>query len=78
VHEGGYAIEDDSAGGLRFRNRHGVLCPSIPRSPPGSAGELIALNERRGLTIGKATNRNGDGEVLDLELAVAAVAQAVG
>ena len=26
VHEGGYRIEDDPAGGLRFRNRHGVLC----------------------------------------------------
>jgi hypothetical protein len=73
VHEGGYTIEGDPAGGLRFRNRYGVLCPSVPRSPPGSAGELIALNHRRGLTIGPTTNRNGYGDSLDLELAVAAV-----
>lgn len=72
VHEGGYAVEDDPAGGLRFRNRHGVLCPSIPRSPPGSCDELVALNQRRGLTIGPTTNRNGHGDELDLELAVAA------
>jgi hypothetical protein len=78
VHEGGYAIEDDPAGGLRFRNRHGVLCPGVPRSPPGSAAELIAQNERRGRTIGAQTNRHGYGDALDLRLAVCAVERAVG
>jgi hypothetical protein len=78
VHEGGYTIEDDGAGGLRFRNRHGVLCPSVPRSPPGDVDELVAQNTRLGLTIGPGTNRNGDGDPLDLELAVAAVGQALG
>jgi hypothetical protein len=77
VHEGGYAIEGDPAGGLRFRNRHGVLCPGVSRSPPGSADELIARNHQRGLTIGAMTNRNGHGDPLDLELAVSAVLRAV-
>ena len=78
VHEGGYTIEDDPAGGLRFRNRHGILCPSVPRSPPGNADELIAQNHDRELTIGVTTNRNGYGDALDLELAVAAILQTVG
>jgi hypothetical protein len=76
VHEGGYAVEDDPSGGLRFRNRHGVLCPGVPRSPPGGAGDLVAENVRSGLSIGVTTNRNGYGDPLDLELALAAVQQA--
>jgi hypothetical protein len=78
VHEGGYAIEDGPEGGLRFRNRYGVLCPGVSRPPPGSAEELVAANARRGLVIDSRTNRNGDGDPLDLELAVAAVAHALG
>jgi hypothetical protein len=75
VHEGGYRIEDDPAGGLRFRNRHGVLCSSVPpRPPPGDADELRAENRRLGLTIGPRTNRNGCGGRLDLRLAVSAIA----
>jgi len=74
VHEGGYTIEDADSGELRFRNRHGVVSESVPRSPPrGSADELLALNRLAGLVIGPATNRNGLGDHLDLELAVAAV-----
>jgi hypothetical protein len=73
VHEGGYTIEDDPSGELRFRNRYGVLCPSVPRPPPGSADELVAENGRLGLAIGPETNRNGYGDPLDLELAVAAL-----
>ena len=76
VHEGGYAIEDDPGGGLRFRNRHGVLCPGTSRPPPGSVGELIAQNARSGLAIHPRTNRNGCGDPLDFELAVSAVAAA--
>jgi hypothetical protein len=78
VHEGGYTIEDDPAGGLRFRNRYGVLCPNAPpRPPPGSAEELVEQNARLGLDIDAKTNRNGYGDPLDLELAVAAVEQAL-
>jgi hypothetical protein len=79
VHEGGYTIEDDSAGGLRFRNRYGVVCStSPPRPPPGSAEELVSGNLARGLTPGPRTNRYGEGDRFDLALAVDAVGLAVG
>lgn len=69
VHEGGYAIEDDPAGALRFRNRHGVLCPSVPpRSPPGSVDVLRADHARLGLAIDATTTRTGDGDPLELHL----------
>ena len=70
-------MEGDPDRGPRFRNRHGVLVPTVPRSPPGSAHELVAGNDRRGLHIGAETNRNGSGDALDLELAVAAVGHAL-
>jgi hypothetical protein len=79
VHEGGYEIEDDGTGGLRFRNRHGVLCPTVPpRPPPGSVGQLVALSTRFGVTIDESTNHGGHGDVFDLELAVGVVGHAVG
>jgi hypothetical protein len=64
VHEGGYAVEDDPEGGLRFRNRYGVLCPGLSRPPPGSADELVARNRWDGLEIDPRTNRNGYGDPL--------------
>jgi hypothetical protein len=74
VHEGGYTVEDDPAGGLRFRNRYGILAPaSPPRPPPGSAEALIAENRRSGLAIGPHTLLHGGGDPLDLELAVSAI-----
>jgi hypothetical protein len=78
VHEGGYTIENGPSRELRFRNRYGVFCPSAPRSPPGSVDELIMQNSRQGLTIDAQTNRNGYGQGLELELAVAAVEDAFG
>jgi len=74
VHEGGYTVEDDPAGGLRFRNRHGVLTANQPpRPPPGSLDELLAENERLGLEIGPQTNRNGGSYEFDLGAAVSAI-----
>ena len=73
VHEGGYTIEDDREGGIRFRNRYGVLCPGVSRPPPGEAAELVAGNKRRGLSVDPLTNRNGGGDPLDLDLAVSAL-----
>ena len=81
VHEGGYTIEADPTSGLRFRNRHGMVCPNAPpRPPPGSANELRAENERRELEIGPDTNRNGGNswERFELGYAVAAVSGAFG
>jgi uncharacterized protein DUF222/HNH endonuclease len=74
VHEGGYTIEDDGAGGLRFRNRYGVLCSTAPpRPPPGWAGALLAEHDRLGLEIGPDTNRNGGYYPFDLGAAVSAI-----
>jgi hypothetical protein len=79
VHEGGYTIEDDSPGGLRFRNRYGVLTPSAPpRPPPGSLEELLAENDRAGLVIGPRTNQNGGSSRFDLGAAVSVVSSAFG
>ena len=79
VHEGGYRIENGgNAGELRFRNRHGLLCPTVSRPPPGSPEQLIVDNTGAGLTITEDTNRNGDGERMDLLLAVEAFAEIVG
>lgn len=74
VHEGGFTIEDGANGGLRFRNRHGlVTMNSPPRPPPGSTADLIAENHRLGLTIDADTNRNGGSSRFDLGAAVAAI-----
>jgi hypothetical protein len=79
VHEGGYTIEHDRAGGLRFRNRHGLLCTTRPpRPPPGSLDQLLDDHHRLGLEIGPRTNRNGHGDPLELTLVVDAIASAVG
>ncbi len=79
VHEGGYTIEDDPAGGLRFRNRFGVLTPNMPpRPPPGSLEELLAENHRSGLAIGPRTNRHGGDSPFDLGAAVSVVSSAFG
>jgi hypothetical protein len=40
--------------------------------------EVLADHHRLGLRIGPRTNRNGDGDPLDLELAVLAISRAVG
>ena len=77
VHEGGYTVEDDGASGLRFRNRHGVLCSALPpRPPPGSADDLLAEHHRLRLEIGPKTNRNGGDSPFDLGYAVSAISSA--
>ena len=79
VHEGGYTVEEDGAGRLRFRNRHGVLCSMTPpRPPPGSAEELVAENDRLGLEIGPKTTRNGGYYEFDLGAAVSAISSTFG
>ena len=79
VHEGGYTIEEDTAGGLRFRNRYGLVSPTLPpRPPPGMADELVAENDRVGLVIGPRTNRNGGMGPFDLGAAVSVASAAFG
>lgn len=78
VHEGGYTVEDDPVGELRFRNRHGLLCPTAPpRPPPGSAEELVSENHRLEVDIGPRTNRNGGDSPFDLGDAVSAISSVV-
>ncbi|MFN8222456.1 MAG: DUF222 domain-containing protein [Gaiellales bacterium] len=79
VHDGGYTVEDDDEGGIRFRNRYGIVRPlAPPRPPPGSTDEIIVANRARGLEIDPRTLRTGTGERLDLGLTVAAIASCVG
>jgi hypothetical protein len=74
VHEGGYTIEDDPKGGLRFRNRAGLVTMNLPpRSPPAWADNLSAEHSRLGLDIGPRTNRNGGDSPFDLAHAVSAI-----
>jgi hypothetical protein len=70
VHEGGYTIEHNTDGGVRFRNRHGIAVPSIPRPPPGNADALREQSRQAGLKITEKTNRNGTGERMDLGMTV--------
>lgn len=72
VHEGGYTIESgrDGTGELRFRNRHGLLCPTVTRPPPGSHQQLIQQNTAAGITIDDWTNQTGDGYPIDLALTI--------
>jgi len=77
VHEGGYTVEGDAAGSIRFRNRHGIVWPlAPPRPPPGRADDLLADNHAHALRIDADTNRNGNGGNLDLQRAVAAITNA--
>jgi hypothetical protein len=66
VHEGGYTIERLPRDRFLFRDPRGAPVPDGPRSPPGSLEELLARN--RGLAI--EANYHGDGDRMDLDLAV--------
>ncbi len=78
AHEGGYTVESDDDG-LRFRNRFGLVCSTIPpRPPPASSDDLLADNRRLGLEIDADTNRHGRGQPLDLPRAVSAIKSIVG
>jgi hypothetical protein len=78
VHEGGYTIENGPQDELRFRNRHGILCPASSRPPSGTAEQLVADNHGAGLQITRRTNRNGAGERMNLALTVDALIHVAG
>ncbi|MFN8223578.1 MAG: DUF222 domain-containing protein [Gaiellales bacterium] len=75
MHEGGYTLEEDESGGLRVRNRYGVITRTRPPRPPtGSTDAIRDDNHRRDLRIDHRTLRNGAGSRLDLSCAVRAIA----
>jgi hypothetical protein len=75
VHEGGHSIVRDADGSLSFRDPWGSPIPTVPRPPPGELDRLLEPN--RHLEIEAWTCRSGDGDPLDLDLAVSALFQMV-
>jgi Domain of unknown function (DUF222)/HNH endonuclease len=71
VHEGGYSVEELGDGGVGFRDPWGAPVASVPRPPPGDADWL--LEENHVLEIGPNTCASGDGDRMDLGLAVDAL-----
>ncbi len=60
VHEGGFTVEADAEGNIRFRNRHGIVWPlAPPRPPPGRTDDLLDRNHSNGIQIDPDTNQNG-------------------
>jgi hypothetical protein len=62
---------------LVFRDPRGERLHNAPMPPPGSREELIARNRAAGLSLDDETLLTGDGERMDLELNVDAVARAI-
>jgi Domain of unknown function (DUF222)/HNH endonuclease len=72
VHEGGYRIDER----LRFYDPWGKHIPSAARPPPGDVDRLRRSHAQT--TVHARTCATGDGEPLDLELAVDALVRATG
>jgi hypothetical protein len=70
VHEGGYGVDDH----LRFYDPWGRRLPRVWRPPPGDADEL--LRHEHEAMIGPDTCASGDGEQMDVALAVDALVSA--
>jgi Domain of unknown function (DUF222)/HNH endonuclease len=72
VHEGGYSVEALANGELEFRYPWGGPFPGVPRPPPGDAERLLHGN--RPLAIDPYTCAGGEGDPMDLDMAVDALA----
>ena len=72
VHERGYSIGFDDDGLPLFTNQYGIAIPNVPRSPPSHRDALPGRHRR--LQINGNTCRNGDGDRMELGLAVEAIA----
>jgi hypothetical protein len=76
VHEAGYSIRVCGSGKFEFRDPWGNPIPTVPRPPPGDPQSLV---ERNGyLHIDSETCACGDGDRMDLGLAVDALLATVG
>ena len=77
LHEGGFSLIGNANGDLLFRNPRGERLANSPHPPPGSWRELRAENAEAGHPIDHETLLKGDGERMDLDENVYAVAQAI-
>jgi hypothetical protein len=73
VHECGYTVELLDKSELRFRNQHGIVIPSVPRSPPSHGEALRHRHRKQGLHIDADTTNTGTGDRMQLALAVDAI-----
>ena len=71
VHEAGYSLAALADGNLEFRDPWGGLIAEVPRPPPGDVDRL--LDHNRSLEIDAWRCASGDGDRMDLGLAVDAL-----
>jgi Domain of unknown function (DUF222)/HNH endonuclease len=71
VHEAGYSIVVLAGGSIEFRDPWGGPVADAPRSPPGGVDRLLEQNSL--LEIDAETCESGDGDRMDLALAVDAL-----
>jgi len=71
LHEGAYSLEVLADGGAVFRDPWGGPIPNVPRPPPGNSHGLLEGN--RSFAIDASTCKGGDGDRMDLGLAVDAL-----
>jgi hypothetical protein len=76
VHEAGYSIHELGDGTLEFSDPWGGRIPNVPRPPPGDSELLLERN--RHLDIGAVTCACGDGDRINLSLAVDALVSLAG
>ncbi|TMK70778.1 MAG: HNH endonuclease [Actinobacteria bacterium] len=77
VHEGGFTVTGNANSELVFRNPRGERIENSPKPPPGSHRALIEQNHDAGHRIDPDTLLVGDGERMDLEECVYAVAKSI-
>jgi hypothetical protein len=76
VHESGYSVVPLAGEGHEFRDPWGAPVENAPRPPPGDPRRLEQLN--RHLEIDDSTCECGDGDRMDLGLAVDALLSLTG
>ena len=77
IHEGGFSVSGNANEELVFRDPRGERLANSPQPPPGSWQGLTERNRAAGHAIDHDTLLKGDGERMDLEENVYAVAKAI-